>query len=123
MAINKFVKAVLTGEEITIYGDGEQTRDFTYASDVVEANLLAAESDAAGEVLNIGGGARISVNQLISKIEMITGKKARLEYTGEQRGDMRDTLADVKKVGELLNWQPKIKIEDGLRSYINWLDI
>ena len=122
MAINKFVKAVLTGEEITIYGDGEQTRDFTYVSDVVEANLLAAESDVVGEVLNIGGGARITVNGLISKIEILAGKKAKLEYTGEQKGDMRDTLADVKRAGELLNWQSKVKIEDGLRSYINWLD-
>ena len=121
MAIHKFVRAVCEGEEITVFGDGEQTRDFTYVGDVIEANLLAADSSVAGEVINIGGGARISVKGLIYEIEEAVGKKARVKYIERQRGDVRDTLADIDKARELLNWQPEVKIEDGVLSYVGWL--
>ena len=97
MAIHKFVKAILNNEEITVSGDGTQTRDFTFVDDAVEANVLAAESDSVGEIFNIGGGSRISVNVLINEIEKITGKKAKIKYTEKQKGDVRDTLADVCK--------------------------
>jgi len=120
MAIHRFVRAVLNDEEITVYGDGEQTRDFTYVDEVIEATLLAAKSDVAGEVLNIGGGSRISVNQLIKKIETITGKKAKLKYTEGQKGDVKDTLADISKAKEMLNWTPRVKIEQGLEHYVSW---
>lgn len=119
MAIHRFVRAVLNGEEITVYGDGEQTRDFTYVDDVIEATLLAANSDLVGEVLNIGGGVRISVNQLIKKIEKITKKEAKLEYVEGQKGDVKDTLADISKAKEILNWKPRVKIEEGLERYIS----
>ncbi len=119
MAIHRFVRAVLTDEEITVYGDGEQTRDFTYVDEVIEATLLAANSDLAGEVLNIGGGSRISVNQLIKKIEKITGKKAKLEYVEGQKGDVKDTLADISQAKETLNWKPRVEIEDGLERYVS----
>jgi len=122
MAIHRFVQAVLNGEEITVYGDGEQTRDFTYVDEVIEATLLAIKSDVAGEILNIGGGGRISVNQLIKKIETITGKKAKLEYVAGQKGDVKDTLADITKAKEKLNWQPTVKIEEGLERYIAWFE-
>lgn len=122
MAIHRFVRAVLNGEEITVYGDGEQTRDFTYVDDVVNATLLAAKSGVAGEVLNIGGGGRMSVNQLIKKIEKITGKKAKLKYTEGQKGDVKDTLANITKAKEILNWQPTVKIEEGLEHYIAWFE-
>ena len=121
MAIHKFVRAVSSGEEITVYGDGEQTRDFTYVSDIIEANLLAADGSVAGEVINIGGGSRISVKGLINKIEEAVGKKAKVKYIERQRGDVRDTLADIGKARELLNWQPEVKIEDGVPSYVSWL--
>jgi nucleoside-diphosphate-sugar epimerase len=120
MAINLFVRAVLNGEEISVYGDGNQTRDFTYVDDVIEANLLAANHDGAGEVFNVGGGSRISVKELIKKIEAITGKKAKPEYVEAQRGDVRDTLADASKTREVLNWQPQVRIEEGLKRYISW---
>ena len=122
MAVHRFVRAVLNGEEITVYGDGEQTRDFTYVDDVVNATLLAAKSGVAGEVLNIGGGGRMSVNQLIKKIEKITGKKAKLKYTEGQKGDVKDTLANITKAKEILNWQPTVKIEEGLEHYIAWFE-
>ena len=119
MAIHRFIRAVLSEEEITVYGDGEQTRDFTYVDDVIEATLLAAISDLVGEVLNIGSGCRISVNQLIKKIEKITGKKAKLHYVQGQKGDVKDTLADISKAKEILNWKPTVEIEEGLERYVS----
>ena len=118
MAIHRFIRAVLSEEEITVYGDGEQTRDFTYVDDVIEATLLAANSDLVGEVLNIGG-VSTSVNELIKRIEKITGKKAKLEYVESQKGDVKDTLADLTKAKEILNWKPTVKIEEGLERYIS----
>ena len=121
MAINRFVRAVINGETIGIFGDGNQTRDFTYVEDVVECNLLAARSNLAGEIFNVGGGSRISVNELVAKIERTAGNKARLEYIEKQRGDVKDTLADTGKAKEILHWQPKVKIEEGLERYLNWV--
>ena len=97
MAIHKFVKAIFNGDEITVFGDGTQTRDFTFVDDVVEATILAAESNSVGEVFNIGGGSRVSVNDLIEMMEDIIGKKAKVKYIEKQKGDVRDTLADVSK--------------------------
>jgi len=122
MAINKFVRAVLDGEKITVYGDGEQRRDFTYVDDVVEANLLAAKSDAVGEAVNVGGGDAITVNQMIKVMGKIIGKEAELEYVESQRGDVRETLADINKAREILNWKPGVKIEQGLARYIAWFE-
>lgn len=119
MAIHRFVHAVLNGEVITVYGDGEQTRDFTYVDEVIEATLLAANSDLVGEVLNIGGGGRISVKELIKKIGRITGKKAKLEFVEGQKGDVKDTLADINKAKEILNWKPRVKIEQRLERYVS----
>jgi nucleoside-diphosphate-sugar epimerase len=118
MAIHKFVKAVLNEKEILVYGDGNQTRDFTYVNDVVEANILAAESDLSGEVFNIGGGSRISVNNLIGKIETITGIRANVKYLEIQKGDVRDTLADTSKARKSLGWKPLTAIDKGLEEYI-----
>jgi UDP-glucose 4-epimerase len=120
MAIHKFVKAISNNEEITVFGDGTQTRDFTYVADAVEANILAAENDMVGEVFSIGGGSRISVNALIEQMDDIIGKKAKIKYIEKQKGDVRDTLADVNKAKEELNWKPKINIHYGLRKYIGW---
>ena len=120
MAIRKFVKAILNEEEITIFGDGTQTRDFTHIDDVVEANILAASSEIEGEIFNVGGGSRISVTDLITLLGEITGKKARLKYIGLQKGDVRDTLADTYKTQKQLNWQPKVKIEEGLKRFTEW---
>ena len=118
MAFHRFVRAVMDGGEISIYGDGNQTRDFTYVSDIVSANILAAESDAKGEVYNIGGGSRISVNQVIKVIETLTGKKADVQYAGEQKGDVRDTYADISKAQADLGYAPEVGIEEGLRRFI-----
>lgn len=118
MAIYKFVRAALNGEKISVYGHGEQTRDFTYVDDVVEATLLSGNSNLEGEVFNTGGGSRINVKVLINKIEKIAGRKIKIEYVEEQKGDVKDTLADISKAKEMLNWKPQVKIEEGLERYI-----
>ena len=123
MGIHKFVKAIFKGDEITVFGDGKQTRDFTFVDDAVEANILAAMGNIIGEVFNIGGGSRISVNDLIKKIEEIVGKKARIKYIEKQKGDVRDTLADVNKAKAELSWMPKVGIEEGLRKFVEWWDM
>lgn len=120
MAINKFIKAINEGNEIIIYGDGEQTRDFTFISDVVNANILSANSDIAGEMFNIGGGSNISINDLIHQIEIITDKKAIIKYDSTQKGDVQDTLSHKSKSESLLGWKSEINIEKGLKIYIDW---
>ena len=122
MAIHKFVKAILNDEEITVFGDGTQTRDFTFADDVVEANILAGNSEIEGEVFNVGGGSRISVNKLIELLEKRTEKNAKIKYIEKQKGDVRDTLADTSKISNELNWKPKVKIEEGLKRFMEWYE-
>jgi UDP-glucose 4-epimerase len=121
MAIHKFVKAILGGDEISVFGDGSQTRDFTFIDDVVEANLLAVKSDSVGEVFNIGGGSRISVNDLIKTIEGVLQKKARVRLVEKQKGDVRDTWADVSKAKKVLTWQPGVNIEEGVKRFVEWV--
>jgi nucleoside-diphosphate-sugar epimerase len=121
MAINLFTSAIMEGRDMMIYGDGQQTRDFTYVDDVVKANMLSAESKFEGEVFNIGGGTRISIRDLIQNLEEITGKNARVKMLEKQRGDVKNTLADVNKVQKLLKWYPQVKIKYGLENYVDWL--
>ena len=122
MGINKFVNATQNGEAITIYGDGRQTRDFTYVSDAVEANILAAMSDICGESFNVGGGNRISVIDLIREIEVATGKTALLHHIEEQKGDVQDTWANPRKADVMLGWRAQVRIGEGLARYIAWLN-
>ncbi len=134
MGINKFVRAIHAGDPITIYGDGTQTRDFTYIDDAVEANVAAALaaplSDPAypgatgvlGEAFNIGGGNRISVIDLIHAIEAATDKTADIVYAEEQKGDVQDTWADAAKAERGLGWSAKVRIHEGLERYVAWID-
>jgi UDP-glucose 4-epimerase len=121
MAIYKFIKGALQNEEITIFGDGNQTRDFTYISDVIEATLLAAKSNIINETFNIGGGTRISLNHLLKLIEDITGKEIKVKYLNFQKGDVYHTFADISKAREILGYKPKTSIEDGLKTQIEWM--
>ena len=120
MAISKFVRSIGQGEPIIVYGDGSQTRDFTYVDDIVRANLLAAGSNSAGEAFNIGGGSRISVAGLITTIEEAMGKKARISYDTKQKGDVVDTLADNSRAKLKLGWSPKVDIATGVKRYVDW---
>jgi len=121
MAFHKFITAMLGDETITVYGDGEQTRDFTFIADIVEANMLAMKHLHAGQVINIGGGSRISVNAVISLLEQIVGKPARRSYVARQKGDATHTSADVTRAHELLGYEPRMGIEEGLRQQVEWL--
>lgn len=121
MAINKFTHAIKDGRSFTVYGDGTQTRDFTFVDDVVEANILAARARVNGEAFNIGGGSRITVNDLIQEIENQLGKKAVKEHIDPQKGDVRDTWADVGYAEKHLGWTPKVDIREGVKRYVEWV--
>jgi len=118
--IPKFIKLILQGKQPIIYGDGEQTRDFTYIDNVVEANILSMKSDVSGEVINIGCGERISLNQLIELINKYLGKNIKPIYQKERVGDVKHSLADISKAQKLLCYRPSIKIEDGLKKLIDY---
>jgi len=121
MAIYKFTQAILNESELTVYGDGEQTRDFTYIDDVIEANMLAAKSNIQGEAFNIGGGSRITVNELISIISSKLGRTANTRYVPVPKGDVAHTWADVSHASKYLGWTPKVNIADGLQNYLGML--
>lgn len=121
MAFNKFIKAVLNDKEIVIYGDGKQTRDFTYIDDIVDANLSAMDAQVVGEVLNIGGGSRITVNDTIRIIEKATGKQAKLKYIEKQKGDVCHTGADISRAGRLLGYRPAYDLEKGIANEVDWI--
>ncbi len=121
MAFHKFIKAILNDKEIEIYGDGNQTRDFTFISDAVEANILAMNSNANGEIYNIGGGSRTRINNCIRILEEITGKKAGIRYMDGEKGDMVHTYADTSKAESELGYKPKVSLRGGLRKEVEWI--
>lgn len=117
--IPKFATKLLAGETITVNGDGEQSRDFTYVENVVQANLQAIKAKAAsGKVCNIGCGTRLSLNQLIKALEKIIGKTASVTYGPPRRGDVRHSLADIRQAKALLGYYPGIAIEEGLQRTV-----
>ena len=122
MGFHKFIRALLTEQEITLYGDGNQTRDFTFVSDAVSANLACLEAEVAGQVFNIGGGSRVSVNHVISLLESLSGKRAKVRRIENQKGDVRDTFADTSRALELLGFRPAVSVEEGLRRELEWLE-
>lgn len=122
MAFNKFLRAIHEGREITIYGDGKQTRDFTHVSDIVAGTLLATKSLSKGEVFNIGGGSRSSLLDVVTFLEKYSGKQVRLKYIDSQRGDPRDTHADISRAKEVLGYSPLVSIEEGIEDFVNWFD-
>ncbi len=119
--VPRFIKAVLSGERPVIYGDGEQTRDFTYVKDVVQANLLAMNAKGIGhEVFNIARGERISINRLLEMICNIAGRDVSPEHREPRKGDIRDSLADISKAKERIGYSPEYDIEKGLRETVDW---
>jgi UDP-glucose 4-epimerase len=121
MAFHRFFKWALEGQRLQVYGTGEQTRDFTYISDIVEANWLASEKPVQGEVFNIGGGSRISLNQVIDLIRQIVGVDLDVDREDAQKGDVRHTSADMTKAMDLLGYKPKVSIEEGLKMEFEWI--
>ena len=119
--IPKFYQSFLNGEAPTIYGDGEQTRDFTYIDDVVQANFAAAAYDgAAGQIFNIAGGKRISVNELGQRIAKIVGVDIQPKHVDARPGDIRHSLADITAAKRELGFDPKTSLEQGLEACAAW---
>ena len=121
MAFHKFIKAILNNDEIPVFGDGEQTRDFTYIDDIVDGNISAMNTPVVGEVFNIGGGSRITVNDTIEIIERVCEKKAKKKYIEKQKGDVIHTAADISKAKRLLDYVPKFDVEKGIANEVTWL--
>jgi nucleoside-diphosphate-sugar epimerase len=111
-----FLTAISAGEPLTIFGDGEQSRDFTYVQNVVEANLRAAEASGAnGRIFNVAAGSPRSVNTLVETISELLGKPAERRFEPPRAGDLRDSYADISAAREILGWEPTVDFEDGLR--------
>lgn len=121
LAISIFTGKMLSNEPITVFGDGEQTRDFTYIEDVVEANKrLLNNKSTDGKVLNIGGGNRISVNDLIKTLKSITCSTSEIIYADKQKGDTDDTLANTDLGNKLIGYTPQFDITKGLNKFVDW---
>ena len=119
--ISLFATALLEGRQPTIYGDGEQTRDFTYVANVVDGVMRACEAPAApGEAINVATGGRISLNELLRVMNGILGTAARPIYKEPRAGDVKDSQADISKAQALLGYRPVVSLEDGLRPTLDW---
>jgi nucleoside-diphosphate-sugar epimerase len=119
--LSLFNAAVLEGTQPTVYGDGEQSRDFTYVGNVVEANLLACEAKrAAGLAINIGTGSRYTLNQTLTLLEKITGRPAKAKHAPPREGDIRDSQADITLAKNVLGYNPRIGFEEGLKRTWEW---
>jgi UDP-glucose 4-epimerase len=121
MGFHKFLRAAIRAEPIRVYGDGEQTRDFTFVHDAVNATVAAAVRGVAGRVYNIGGGSRVSVNHVVEVIGRVTGRQPIVEVESAQPGDMRHTYADTSLARADLGFQPQISLEEGLKAEYQWL--
>jgi UDP-glucose 4-epimerase len=118
-----FCRRMLSGEPITIFGDGEQSRDFTYIENVVNANLLAAAAPAAkvsGRMMNLATGSRITLNEIFRILRELTGYKDQPVYAPTRAGDIRDSLADIQLARELLGYKPTVDFREGLRRTVDW---
>jgi nucleoside-diphosphate-sugar epimerase len=120
--VSRFISSLLSGERPVIYGDGEQSRDFTYIDNVVAANLNAATSTgASGKVINVANGERVTLNQLLAELKELTGKQdVTAEYLEPRVGDVRHSLADITMARELLGYESKVDLREGLKRTIDW---
>ena len=119
--ISKFITALLKGQSPVIYGDGEQSRDFTYIANVVDANLRAAESnEAIGQVMNLGIGERITLNRLLAELQKVIGANLPARYEETRAGDVRHSLADISRAEELIGYRPLVGLAKGLERTVAW---
>ena len=121
MGFHRFIRAALTGQPITLYGDGEQTRDFTYVADAVAATIAAGDQGRPGAVYNIGGGSRVSINEVLRLVGEATGVDLDIRREPAQKGDMRDTFADTSRARADLGFAPTTPLADGIRAEAEWL--
>ena len=120
--ISRFIAALLSGEQPVIYGDGEQSRDFTYIANVVEANLRAAETTKGiGAVINVANGERITLNELLKEVQQLTGKTdVSVDFRPPRPGDVLHSLADITRARKFLDFEPRVGLREGLQSTIDW---
>jgi len=117
----KFCTAYLEGGQPVMFGDGEQTRDFTYVENAVQANLLACEApNASGRVFNVGVGGRVSLNQVCHVLAKISGNPLEVKHESPREGDIRDSQADISQARELLGYDPQVDFEEGIRRTFEW---
>lgn len=122
MAFHRFIRSGLTGRPITIYGDGHQTRDFTFIDDIAAATVQALETGPDGSVLNVGGGSRVTLNEALDTIEDCLGAPLDRRYIERARGDVTDTLADNSRAAEVLGFVPRVALPEGLRREKEWIE-
>jgi UDP-glucose 4-epimerase len=121
MAFHKFFKAILGGKPIPVFGDGSQTRDFTYVDDIIEASLSALENGKLGEIYNLGGGNRKKLIDIIPLLETVSHRKVEIQWESQQKGDVIHTFAAIQKAERDLNFNPNSDIEIGLTKEWSWI--
>lgn len=122
MGFNRFFSAILDGKPLVQFGDGLQTRDFTFVADAVTATAAAAVRGVPGRVYNIGGGSRVSVREVFDLLARVSGRKVTIDQQGPQKGDMRDTYADTTRARHDLAFAPSVTLEEGLRAMWRWME-
>jgi nucleoside-diphosphate-sugar epimerase len=122
MGFHRFFSALLEGRPVVQYGDGEQTRDFTFVADIVTATAAAAVQGVAGRVYNIGGGSRVSLRGVFEMIARVSGRHLEIDRQPAQKGDMRDTYADTSRARADLGFRPSVDLEAGLRAMFTWME-
>jgi nucleoside-diphosphate-sugar epimerase len=122
MGFNRFFSAILDGKPLIQFGDGLQTRDFTFVADAVSATAAAAVRGVPGRVYNIGGGSRVSLREVFDLIARVSGRKVTIDQQGPQKGDMRDTYADTTRARADLAFAPSVTLEEGLRAMWRWME-
>jgi len=122
MAFHRFLRGAIANEPITLYGDGEQTRDFTFVADAAAATAHAATRGVPGRVYNIGGGSRLSVNRVLEIVGRLVGRPLDVRREDVQKGDMRDTYADTTRARADLGFAPTVTIEEGLAAQYEWMN-
>jgi nucleoside-diphosphate-sugar epimerase len=120
MAFSRFMQAMTAGEDIEVFGDGEQTREFTYVSDAVDGTIKASTADVVGEIFNLGGGSRVTVNKVLSTLEEISGLSVRRQNLPAAPGDPRHTGASINLARERLGWEPRVSLAEGLAKQWAW---
>ncbi len=122
MAFHRFIRAILDGRPLEVFGDGEQSRDVTFVADAVEATIAAAEADGVeGRTINVGGGSVLTLNECLRTLSRVAGREVEIIYTEPQPGDARHTSADLRQAKELLAYAPGVALEEGLRAQWEWL--